>query len=115
MLGLSVVKLTIMTVGSMYIFLWIIVFLKGKGQENFFRVLREEDYPMKEIFFVGYELLDIVNYSYHSERDVELKKHLGILYEERYADYYLRVVQSQRVTCASLIIGLGFVFLRTAV
>lgn len=110
MLGLSLIKLAIMAVGSVYIFLWIILFLKGRSQENFFRVLREEDYPMKEIFFVGYELLDFMKYSYHSEKDVELRKQLAILYEERYADYYLRVVQSQRVTCASLIIGIGFVF-----
>lgn len=110
MLGLSFVKLAIMAVGSVYVLVWIIFFFKGKGQENFFQVLREEDYPLKEIYFVGYELLDVMKYSYHSERDVELKKQLGILYEERYAEYYLRVVQSQRVTCASLIIGLGFVF-----
>jgi tight adherence protein C len=35
---------------------------------------------------------------------------LAILYEEQYAEYYLRVVQAQRVTITSIVVAVGFIF-----
>lgn len=110
MLGFAVDQLVIMTIGTIYIMFWVVIFIKGRKREAFFRPVTNDDFPMSEIFFVGYELLSMVHYSYRSEKLLDLKKKLGIIYEEKYADYYLRVVQCQRVTIASVMIGIGFVF-----
>lgn len=110
MAGLSLIPSIIMALGSAYIIFFLILFLKGRRHENLFQGLDEKEYPLKEIFFVGYEFLDMIHYNYRTERVGELRKKLGILYEEKYAEYYVRVVQAQRTTSAMFLLGLAFVF-----
>lgn len=110
MAGLPLLPSIIMIIGSLYVLFFLILFLKGRRHENLFQGLDEKEYPLKEIFFVGYEFLEMIHFDYRSEKLGEIRKKLGILYEEKYAEYYTRVVQAQRTTSALLLIGLSFIF-----
>lgn len=110
MADLPLIPSIIMMIGNIYVLFFLILFLKGRRHENLFQGLDEKEYPLKEIFFVGYEFLEMIHFDYHSEKVGELRKKLGILYEEKYAEYYTRVVQAQRTTSALLLLGLSFVF-----
>lgn len=104
----TVTDITVFAVGAVFLLLWLFLFLKGLKNAKLFDVLEEKEYPLKEIYFVGYEALHIVKYSYRSRKDRKLRKEISILYGEKYADYYLRVIHSQQVTIALSLIVLSF-------
>ena len=94
--------------GAVFLLMWLFFFLKGLKNAKLFDVLEEKEYPLKEIYFVGYEALNTVKYRYRSRKDRKLRKEISILYGEKYADYYLRVIHSQQVTMALSLIVLSF-------
>ena len=104
----TITDITVFSVGAVFLLMWLFLFLKGLKNAKLFDVLEEKEYPLKEIYFVGYEALHIVKYSYRSRKDRKLRKEISILYGEKYADYYLRVIHSQQVTIALSLIVLSF-------
>lgn len=94
--------------GALFLVLWLLLYFKGLKNASLFEVLEEKNYPLKEIYFVGYEALNMVKYSYRSKGDRRQRKEIAILYGEKYADYYLRVIHSQQVTMALSLIVLAF-------
>ncbi len=98
----------VFAVGAVFLLMWLFFFLKGLKNAKLFDVLEEKEYPLKEIYFVGYEALNTVKYRYRSRKDRKLRKEISILYGEKYADYYLRVIHSQQVTMALSLIVLSF-------
>ena len=104
----TLTNIVIFAIGAVFLAIWLICFLKGLKNASLFDVLDEKEYPLKEIYFVGFEALDIVKYSYRSKNDRKLRKEISILYSEKYADYYLRVIHSQQLTVALSLIVLSF-------
>lgn len=104
----TLTNIVIFAIGAVFLAIWLICFLKGLKNASLFDVLDEKEYPLKEIYFVGYEALDIVKYSYRSKNDRKLRKEISILYSEKYADYYLRVIHSQQLTVALSLIVFSF-------
>lgn len=108
--NISGLQLIILSIGTIYTAFWVVLFFLYKKEAKLFDNLSEKDYPLKEIYFVGYGFLKMLRYSYQSKSDLDLKKKLSILYEKKYAEYYLRVIQAQRITMASVMIELAFLF-----
>lgn len=95
-------------IGGIFLSVWLFLYGKGMKNASLFEALEEKDYPLKEIYFVGYELLNIVKYGYRSKKDRKLRKELSILYGEKYAEYYLRVIHSQQITFSFTLLVLAF-------
>ncbi len=93
--------------GGVLLILWLLFFIKGLKNAALFERLEEKEYPLKEIYHVGYTVMDTIKYSYHSAYDRKLRKEVGILYGEQYADYYVRVVYSQKLTFAFTLLVLA--------
>lgn len=104
----SVLDIVMFVIGAILLVIWLFFFFKGKNDEVFFEYLEEENYPLKEIYFVGYAIMNTINYQYKSKSDRKLRKELAILFDDKYADYYVRVTYAQKVT-------LGFTILQLAV
>lgn len=104
----STLDIVMFIIGAILLVVWMIFFFKGRNEEAFFEFLDEENYPLKEIYFVGYAIMNTINYQYKSKSDRKLRKELAILYGEKYADYYVRVTYAQKIT-------LGFTILQLAV
>ena len=96
----TTVDLALYAVGAFILLAWIIFFFAGLKHASLFAALDEGDYPFKEIYFVGYAVLQMTKYKYQTKGDRKLRKELIVLYGEKYADYYLRVIHSQKVTMA---------------
>lgn len=109
MLGLSVFEFSMMATGTAVLVLWLIVFMMSGKHARMFLVLNEKEYPLREIYCVGYGLLELVHYSYKSVRDRRMRQHIGIFYDKKYVEYYLRVIYAQRLTYASTLFVLAFV------
>lgn len=87
-------------IGFFILLLWILLYLIGFKHANLFDALDEKDFPLKEIYFVGYAVMELIKYQYKSKHDRKLRKEIDILYGDKYADYYIRVIYSQKITMA---------------
>lgn len=96
--------------GAFFLLIWLIFYFAGLRYNSLFDVLEEKDFPLKEIYGMGYAILKLVRYKYKSKGDRKLRKQIGILYGEKYCDYYLRVIHSQQLTIAFTLFVLSFAF-----
>lgn len=105
----SIQDVIIMTIGFIALVTWVVIFVSNMKYGVIFESLNESEFHLKEIYFMGYGILERINYDYKSKNNRELKKKLSVLYDEKYADFYLRVVRSQQITFFLLVFVLAFI------
>ncbi len=108
MMVLSVIDFILYGIGAVILVVWLIFFFLGLKYTSLFDALDEKEYPLKEIYGLGYAIMMLIKYQYRSKKDRNLIKEISVLYGSKYADYYIRVVYAQKVT-------LGFTLLTLAV
>ena len=108
MFGLTVLDIIIMIFAVFFLLAWLFFFMKGKKYNSMFEVLTEKDYPLKEIYGMGYAVLEAVGYKYKGKGDRKLRQELDVLYGKKYSEYYLRTVHSQQITIASILFVFSF-------
>lgn len=106
---LSMQDIIIMVIGCIFLVMWLILFLQSGKNNSFFESLTEKEYPLKELYSMGYTLMEKTAYQYKSRFDRRLRTNLSILYEAKYVEYYLRVVYSQAITYGTIVFLLGFI------
>lgn len=108
----SPLDIVLFVIGLLLLLLWLYFFIKGQKYSDLFDGLSEKDFQLKDIYIVGYALMDAIKYQYKSKSDRILRKEIAIFYGEKYVDYYLRVNYAQRVsislTIAVLVVPLYF-------
>lgn len=104
---MTLIDLIIYAIGAVILVLWLLLFVKGLKNSSLFDSLDEKEYPLKEIYFVGYEATEIINYEFKSKADRKTRKEIGILYGEKYADYFLRVIYAQKITMALTLLAIA--------
>ncbi|MDR0446822.1 MAG: type II secretion system F family protein [Oscillospiraceae bacterium] len=97
-------------VGLFVLGAWVFLYIRGYRHAALFEPLAEKEYPLKEVYFVGYAITELIKYPYKSKGDRKLRREVSVLYGDRYADYYLRVVYAQKLTMALTVAVLAFVF-----
>lgn len=107
---LNGMDLVVLAIGCVILVLWLLLFVKGRGEAWMFEELDDKDYPVKDLYFVGFALIQKLNLQYKSKKDRRLRKELSVLYGEKYADYYLRVVYAQQTTMALTVLALAAPF-----
>ncbi len=105
---LNIFDIIIFAIGFIFLIIWMVFFFKGKKYESLFAGLDENDYMFKEIYFVGYAIMETIGYQYRSKADRKLRKEISVLYGDKYADYYLRVTYAQKTTIAFTLFVLAF-------
>ena len=95
-------------IGAVLLGIWLVLFFTGLKYASLFDALTEKEFPLKEIYFVGYAALELVHYSYKSKHDRKLRRELSVLFGEKYAEYYLRVIHAQEITMSLTLAILGF-------
>lgn len=108
MFGLSVAEIAIMAAGAFFLLIWLIFYYKGLKYNSMFDSLNEKEYPLKEIYGLGYGVLETVHYSYKSKRDRKLRQELEVLYDRKYSEFYLRTIHSQQITIAATVFVISF-------
>lgn len=106
---LPIKDLIIMGIGSILLLIWLVIFFLSKKYDAMFEPLNEKEFHLKELFSTGYFLMERSKYQYKSKHDRKLRKELEVLFGEKYADYYIRVVYAQQITYAMLLILFGFI------
>ena len=96
----SLLDIIIFGIGLLILGAWMFFFMKGKKYENLFAGLDQKDFPMGDIYFLGYAITQTLKMEYKTPKARKLRKDLCVLYETKYADYYIRVVYSMQFTMA---------------
>lgn len=97
---ISITDIVVFALGCMILGVWLILYIKGKKYEDLFVALDTNDYPMGDTYFVGYEATLLLKVKYKDKKSRKLRKELSVIYEPKYADYYLRVTYSMQFTMA---------------
>lgn len=97
----------------LFLILWILLYAAGNKYNVMFDALPEKEFPLKELYGMGYAFMEMIHYRYKSKWDKKIRNSLMVLYTEKYAEYYLRVIYAQIVTISSilLIVGLSIMIL----
>jgi tight adherence protein C len=95
--------------GIVVLILFLFFYTVGLKNASLFDSVDENEYPLKEIYFVGYGFWNLIGYKFNSSGDEKLVEDLNVLYEARFSSFYLRVVRSQQVTLAFVAFFVGWV------
>ena len=96
--------------GVLFLGIFLFFYVKGLKYANLFEPITDKDFPLKQIYFTGYALMETLHYGYKSKADRKLRKEISVLYGDKYADYYLRVIHAQKTTMAMLVLCLAAPF-----
>lgn len=96
-----------MAILALFLIIWLIFYFAGKKYDAMFEILDEKTFPLKDIYGMGYAVMECIHYKYRAKWDKKLRADLVILYSEKYADYYLRVVYAQTISICSVMIICG--------
>jgi len=105
---LGMISYLMMALGAIFLVIWLLFYFIGLKHNAMFDVLVEKEYPLKEIYGVGYAVLELFKYKYKSKQDRKLRQQLDVLYGAKYCEYYLRVIHSQQITFAFTLLVLSF-------
>lgn len=105
----SLLDIIVFAAGAVILGVWLFLFVIGLGHRDrkIFDQLDENEYPLKELYFVGYALMSLLRYDYRSNHDRKIRKEISILYGERYAEYYIRVIYAQKVTISLTLLAMA--------
>ena len=106
---LTMQNIIVMAVGCVTMVVWIMIYTKSAKHKALFESLDEKEYPLKEAYSFGYEVMNMIKYSYKSKFDRKLRANLSVLYDEKYVEFYLRVIYAQSVTIGSIVFVLSFI------
>lgn len=106
---LSTMQIVILALGFLALAGWLFFFFKGNQYASLFETLPEKEYPLKEIYGVGYAVMETLRYKYKSKKDRKLRQEIDILYGHKYAEFYLRVIYAQKVTLAFTVFVISFI------
>ena len=74
-------------------------FLLTSGEfQEYITHLDKKEFMMPEIYGVGFKIAKILKLEYKSREAKQTRDNIVILYGERYADYYLRVLYAQKIS-----------------
>ncbi len=102
--ALNIVFLTI----SLFAGLSFVLLLLTAGEfEELIQPLNKKEFMLPEIYGVGFKILKLLKVEYKSGEAKRLREQVTILYGERYADYYVRVMYAQKISLTYLCFAIG--------
>lgn len=105
---LSTSSVIIMSVGTVVAIIYIVLMMVSKKYDYLIEPLTGKEWMLKEVYGPGFLICDMIKYDFTSKKERTRRRDLGLLYDARYTDYYLRVCAAQRISLSLLIVVLGF-------
>lgn len=101
---LNIVFLTL----SLFTGLSFVFLLLTSGEfEEYIKPLDKKEFMLPEIYGVGFKFMKMFKFEFKSREANQLRESVTILYGERYADYYMRVMYAQRISLVYLSFAAG--------
>lgn len=106
---LSLQDYIIMGVGLLLLVTWVVLFAASNKYKYLFQGLAEKEFPLCQIYSTGYIVTEVLHLGLKRSFDRKLRADLSILYDEKYTEYYIRLVYAQSLSLAMIILLFGFV------
>ena len=107
-MALSMSTMVIMGFGSFLALIYIIILALSNKYNHLIKPLDEKEYRLPYLYGVGFYILDFIKYKYSTKGELKRRQKLAVIYGNKYADYYLRVITAQRFTMAYTVLLFGF-------
>ena len=101
--------LVILGIGCVFLVILLIIFIVSRSYDEMFDTLDEKEFPLKELYSMGYFIMEKSKYQYKSRRDRKLRQDMEVLYEKKYVEYYLRLTYARAITYGMLLFVLAFI------
>lgn len=101
-------RFLLMIIGTVLAVLFVIQMMKGKRYQSWVENLNGNEFPLCEMYGVGFAWSMMPLFSFKGKKAVQLKTHAGMLYEPQYAEYYAMVAWAQMLTLAHLFLTATF-------
>ena len=105
---LSTLSIVVMAIASVLTGLFIVFLLAGSKYNQMIAPLDNKEFPLCELYGVGFSLLGFLRYSYTSKAERKRRQYIALIYGEQHSEYYLRVNAAQRITLTFLLVVVGF-------
>lgn len=106
---LSTLSIVVMAIASVLTVLFIIFLLAGSKYNNMIEPLNSKEFPLCELYGVGFAVLALFRYNYTSKGERKRRQQIALIYGEQHSEYYLRVNAAQRIMLTFLLAVVGFV------
>lgn len=102
-------KLAELAIATILLILFIVKLIKGKKYEEYTKQLTGSDYPLSELYTVGYAWNESKLFCLRGKLKLTLIKQARLLYDPNYAEFYTVSVWAQIMTFAHLFLCAGFI------
>lgn len=101
-------RIAVLVAGSVLVVLFFRKLALGKKYEEWTVPLENTEYPLKELYGVGYSWSEHAPFELKGKRKETLVGQARLLYDGRYAEFYANAVWAQTLTFIHLMLCLGF-------
>ena len=70
----SLLDIIVLAIGLLILGAWLFFFFKGKKNEQLFKGLDQNDFPMGDIYFIGYAITEMLKMEYRRQRPESFAK-----------------------------------------
>ena len=75
----SIADIAVLLIGCGVLCVWFLLYLRGRKNSWMFEKLDDKDYPVKDLYFIGYEVVQMMNMQFKYNKDRRLRKELAVL------------------------------------
>lgn len=86
---------------------FIFLLLTSGEFEEYIKPLDKKEFMMPEIYGVGFKIMKMFKFEFKNREANQLRANVSVLYGERYADYYMRVMYAQCISIIYLCFAVG--------
>ena len=104
---LSTLSIIIMVAASILTAVFILLVLAGKKYDAWIEPLDNKEFPLCELYGVGFVLIDLLKFNFSSKKERKRRQQIALIYGEKHSEYYLRVNVAERFTLAALLLTAG--------
>lgn len=97
-----------MIIATVLVALFVIFLLIGGAYNHMIAPLDNKEFPLCELYGVGFVILAIFRHSYVTKSERKRRQQIALIYGEKHSEYYLRVFAAERVTLSFLLATVGF-------
>ncbi len=101
-------RFLILIIGTILAILFIVQQKRGEKFEPLVANLDENEYPLKDLYGVGFAWGESGVLALKGKTAANLKMYASLLYEPQYAEYYANIAWAQMITLAHLILAFAF-------
>jgi len=102
-----ILNVVFLTLSLLTGFSFVILLLASGEFEDYIKPLNKKEFMMPEIYGVGFKVMKLLKFDFKSRSANQLRENVTLLYGERYADYYLRVMYAQKISIIYLFLAVG--------